>query len=50
VMTQDRELFSSLLEEVISGDPGKLRDACLINSVIQARALKLMGDIDNLFL
>ena len=50
VMVQDRELFSRLLEEVIKGDPGELRDACLINSVIQARALKLMEDIDNLFL
>jgi len=50
VMAQDRALFSSLLNEIIQGDPGALRDVCLINTVIQEKARALMADEGSLFL
>ncbi len=50
VMAQDRVLFSSLLNEIIQGNPGALGDMCLINTVVQEKARALMEDESNLFL
>jgi tetratricopeptide (TPR) repeat protein len=50
VGVQDRELFIRLLNEVIKGNPGRLRDVCLINSVIQKRAKELLESIDDFFI
>ncbi|MDB9823049.1 TRAP transporter TatT component family protein [Deltaproteobacteria bacterium] len=45
-MVQDRDMFNSLLEEIINGDPAELKDVCLINTVIydKAKDLKEMGE------
>lgn len=50
VGVQDREMFEKLLNEVISGDPGRLEDVCLINAVIQERAKELLESIDDFFI
>ena len=50
VRVQDKALFDKLLEGVTHGDPGALKDVCLINQVMQERARALMKQRDDLFL
>jgi tetratricopeptide (TPR) repeat protein len=50
VRVQDRDLFSALIDGIIQGDPTELKEACLINSVIQEKARRLNEKIDELFL
>jgi len=50
VMVQDRDLFYNLLEEIINGDPGELKELCLINSVVYDKAKELKGMVDDLFI
>ena len=49
VRVQDKALFDKLLEEVTHGDPGELKDVCLINQVMQQRARDLMKERDDFF-
>jgi tetratricopeptide (TPR) repeat protein len=46
---QDINLFNSLLDEIIQGDSGGIKDACLINSVIQEKAKELKEKAEELF-
>ena len=46
---QDIDLFYSLLDEIIQGDSGGIRDMCLINSVIQDKAKELKEEAEELF-
>ena len=46
---QDKKLFFELLDEVISGDPGDLKDVCLINTVVQSMGVQLRETADDLF-
>lgn len=50
VRVQDRSLFDRLLQDVLEGDPQAIRDVCLINRVIQQRAVELKKKADDLFL
>ena len=50
VRVQDRELFKNLTDEIIQGNPKALNDVCLINAVIRDKAIKLKGEIDDLFI
>jgi tetratricopeptide (TPR) repeat protein len=50
VRVQDRALFTSLLQEIIHGNPGALKDVCLINRIMQQRALELEKKADDLFI
>ncbi|MCJ7595243.1 MAG: TRAP transporter TatT component family protein [Desulfobacterales bacterium] len=50
VRTQDKALFAKVLQEVVEGDPGGLKDVCLINHVMQQRAKILQKQMDDLFL
>ena len=50
VMVQDRDLFYNLLEEIINGDPGELKELCLINSVVYDKAKELKGMVDDFFI
>jgi tetratricopeptide (TPR) repeat protein len=50
VRVQDRVLFDELLQGVTSGDPGELKDVCLINRVMQQRANALKRQRDDLFI
>lgn len=50
VRVQDREIFTGALAEVIQGDPGELKEVCLINRVMQVRARELAGQVEELFL
>jgi tetratricopeptide (TPR) repeat protein len=50
VRIQDRELFASLVQEIVHGDPQALKDVCLINRIIQQRAPELEKKADDLFL
>lgn len=49
VGTQKRELFISLLNEIIRGEPKALNDVCLINRVTQDKAKILLDEIDEYF-
>jgi len=49
VRTQNRQLFISLLQDVIQGHPDELKDACLINTVMKQKAIKLLAESDDLF-
>ena len=49
VRVQDKELFSLALAEVIHGNPGDLKDVCLINRVMQRRAQELAKQAEDLF-
>lgn len=49
VSIQDRDLFIRLLKEILEGNPQGLEEACLINSVIQAKAKQLADQVDELF-
>jgi tetratricopeptide (TPR) repeat protein len=50
VRIQDRELFESLIDEIIQGDPKALSNVCLINAVIRDKAIKLKEEVDDLFI
>jgi len=49
VRIQDRRLFRKLAQEALQGHPSKLKDACLINSVMQQKAKKLLDITEDLF-
>lgn len=49
VRVQDKVLFEKLLEGVTQGDPGELKDVCLINQVMLQRAEALKRQKDDLF-
>jgi len=49
VRVQDKELFTRALAEVIHGNPGDLKDVCLINRVMQRRARELAKQAEDLF-
>ncbi len=50
VRVQDKELFGRALAEVLRGDPGELKEVCLINRVMQRRAQELAKQAEDLFL
>jgi hypothetical protein len=50
VRIQDKELFQKLAQEVVQGHPGDLKDVCLINSIMQQKAKKLLGMTEDFFL
>ena len=50
VRIQDRQLFRKLAQDAVQGHPGELKDACLINSVMQQKAKKLLNMTEDLFL
>jgi tetratricopeptide (TPR) repeat protein len=50
VRVQDKELFVRVLAEVIHGNPGELKEVCLINRVMQSRAQELAKQAEDLFL
>jgi len=50
VRIQDRRLFRKLAQEAVQGHPSELKDACLINSVMQQKAKKLLDMAEDLFL
>lgn len=50
VRVQDKEIFARALAEVIHGNPGDLKDVCLINQVMQVRARELAKQLEDLFL
>jgi tetratricopeptide (TPR) repeat protein len=49
VRVQDRALFMSLLREIARGNSEALKDVCLINRIMQQRALELEKKADDLF-
>jgi hypothetical protein len=49
VRAQDKELFRSLVHEIIHGDAQALREVCLINTVIQRKAKILEQQMSELF-
>jgi hypothetical protein len=49
VRIQDRELFNDLLNEIIQGDPEKIKGACLMNTIMQENALNLLNQSDEFF-
>ena len=49
VRVQDKELFARVLAEVIQGNPGELKEVCLINRVMQSRAQELAKRTEDLF-
>jgi hypothetical protein len=50
VRIQDKELFARVLSEVVRGNPGELKEVCLINRVMQRRAQELAKQAEDLFL
>jgi len=50
VRIQDRRLFRKFAQEAVQGHPSELKDACLINSVMQQKAKKLLDMTEDLFL
>ena len=50
VRVQDKGLFLKLLREILDGSPQELKEACLINTIIQREAAKLIRETDELFL
>jgi len=50
VRVQDKEVFTRALAEVIHGNPGELKEVCLINQVMQMRAQELAKHVEDLFL
>ena len=50
VRVQDRKLFTDLIASVVEGDPRELTEACLMNTVVQQKAIALQGKIDDLFI
>jgi len=50
VRVQDKKLFLNLIQEITDGNPGELKDVCLINSVIQQKAKLLKEKVEELFI
>lgn len=50
VRVQDRALFDRLLRDIVAGDPGALKEVCLINAVMQDMAEDLRNCADDLFI
>jgi tetratricopeptide (TPR) repeat protein len=50
VRIQDKGLFLGLLQEILDGNPQELKEVCLINTIIQREAAKLIQETDDLFL
>ena len=50
VRIQDKGLFQRLAQEVVQGHPSDLKDVCLINSIMQQKAKKLLGMTEDFFL
>jgi hypothetical protein len=50
VRVQDKVLFERLLQGVIADNPEDLKDACLINRVMQRQAEHLMRQLEDLFI
>ena len=50
VRVQDKELFLRVLTEIIDGNPGELKEVCLLNRVMQRRAQELAKQAEDLFL
>ncbi|MBN1851037.1 MAG: hypothetical protein JW932_20925 [Deltaproteobacteria bacterium] len=49
VRTQDKTMFINLLDEIFHNDPKNLQDVCLMNSVMQNKAKRLLESADELF-
>lgn len=49
VGVQDRALFMALTEEVKKARPDDLKEACLINSAMKERTLRLQANVEELF-
>jgi hypothetical protein len=49
VRVQDKALFLRLLQEIVDGRPDRLPGVCLINSVMQQKARKLLAMSEDLF-
>lgn len=49
VRTQDKNLFRSLIQEMIHGDAQALREVCLINTMVQRKAKALDQQMNELF-
>lgn len=49
VRVQNRALFLELINEISQGNPQALGDVCLMNTVIQAKALRLKDMAEDLF-
>jgi hypothetical protein len=49
VRAQDKRLFDQLIKEILDGNPKELKQACLINSVIQRQAGQLKETAEELF-
>lgn len=47
---QDKKMFTTLLNEIIDSNSDDLNDICLINKVIQAKALELLNAVDEYFI
>jgi len=50
VRVQDKGLFKRALAEVLQGSPSRIKEVCLINRVMQARARELVKHAEDLFL
>ncbi|MEE4352130.1 MAG: TRAP transporter TatT component family protein [Desulfatiglans sp.] len=50
VRTQNKQLFISLLQDIAQRHPNELIEVCLINRVMQQKALKLLEESEDLFL
>lgn len=49
VRIQDKALFLTLIDEVTQKDPSGIKDACILNAMIQKRILRLRQITDELF-
>ncbi|HDM10294.1 MAG: hypothetical protein JRI39_03130 [Deltaproteobacteria bacterium] len=49
VAKQDRDLFRSLLEQVVNGSPSTIKEVCLVNQVMKQRAKVLLESMDEFF-
>jgi hypothetical protein len=50
VRVQDRALFTELIQKILDGQPDQLPEACLINSVMQQKAKRLLAMSEDLFI
>ena len=50
VRIQDKALFERVLTEVVRGNPGEIKEVCLINRVMQTRAQELAKQAEDFFL
>jgi hypothetical protein len=49
VSGQDRDLFRRLLGEIVNGEPRTLKEMCLVNTVFQQKAARLLEREEELF-